>query len=178
MRFKAILLTLITSLTACLNVNADDSGWARKTVGVTTGYVTKNHSASAGVRLSYAFSRHFVLSPSIDYVFHHNNTDAFLFNLDYYGPWRLDALGKWHVYHILGVNYASWNKSTPQTDADNSGEGGVKDVTTRQGHLGLDFGLGFAYDVSSSMRLTAQGKINWVKHDSTGLITLGISYVF
>ena len=141
-----------------------------KTFGITGGYATRNHSATAGLQLTYAFSRHFVLAPSVDYVFRNDDSDGILVNLDYHGPWQLDKEGRWDVYHILGINYASW--TTHSKDADN------KDVSERRGRAGFDFGLGFAYNVTPTLRLHVQGKFNWLAHRNTGLFNAGISYVF
>ncbi|MCM1162692.1 MAG: outer membrane beta-barrel protein [Muribaculaceae bacterium] len=181
MLHKSAIIASLAALLISLSANAQENIKPRKSLGVTAGYVTTNQSASAGLQFSYAFSSHFVLAPSIDYVFRHHNRDAILFNIDYHGPWQLDASGKWYVYHILGINYGSWNRHIPNhssTAPTARGEGGPDDVTTRRNHIGFDFGLGFAYNVTPTMRITCQGKFNWIRHDNTGLFNMGISYVF
>ena len=66
---KLITGVLLTSLAMPLAIEAQGIERGQKTLGLTAGYVTVNRSASAGLQFSYAFSRHFVLAPSIDYVF-------------------------------------------------------------------------------------------------------------
>lgn len=166
-------------LTALMLVGASSVGLAsepaapggRTAVGLTAGYVTSSHGASAGLRFSYAFSRRFVLAPSVDYVFRHNGVDAFLINIDYHGPWKLDNSGHWYLYHILGINYGSWSRHVENPE-------GADDVSMRRGHVGLDFGAGVAWCVTPTLRLTIQGKYNWLSGNSTGLFNAGISYVF
>lgn len=172
----AAILTIGSLFTSQASAQGIERG--QKTVGVTAGYVTTNRSASAGLQFSYAFSRHFLLAPSIDYVFRHRDRDAILVNIDYHGPWSLDGSGKWYVYHILGVNFGSWNHHSYTDQPLTRGVGGMDDVTTRRSHIGLDFGLGFALNVTPTLRLTCQGKFNWIRHDNTGLFNVGISYVF
>lgn len=151
----------------------------RKSLGVKTGYITLNKTATAGIELQYAFSRHFVLAPSIDYVFRNESMDGLMINLDYHGPWQLDRNGKWYFYHILGVNYASWSTYIkPDPAAGITGTDINDDVTTRVNRIGLNFGAGIDYYVSPTLKLSLQGKFNWIKDDNTGLFNLGISYVF
>lgn len=143
----------------------------QKTLGVSTGYVTLNRSASAGLNFSYAFSRRFVLAPSVEYVFRNRNLDGMLINIDYHGPWRLADSDKWYVYHIIGVSYGSWSSHSVDPQSND-------DVTTRKSYPGLNFGAGVAYSVKPSLRLNVQGKFNWLKNHNTGLFSVGIAYVF
>lgn len=149
----------------------------QKSFGVKTGYVTLNNAAAAGIELQYAFNNHFVLAPSIDYVFRNESLDGLLFNLDYHGPWQLDKNGKWYFYHILGVNYASWSTHA-QIGPNDDGQKEDDDVTTRYNHIGLDFGAGLELYVRPTLKLSLQGKFNWIKDHNTGLFNIGISYVF
>ena len=168
---KKILAALVAVICLSLPATATEITKGQKTFGVRGGYVTLNHAPMAGIEFSYAFSPHFVLAPNIDYAFRNNNLDALLFNIDYNGPWRLDTDGRLYFYHILGVNYASWStRSTDPTDGN--------DVTTRFNRVGLDFGAGFSLYVTPTLRLSLQGKFNWVKDHNAGLFNLGISYIF
>jgi opacity protein-like surface antigen len=173
---KLITGVLLASLAMPLAIEAQGIERGQKTLGLTAGYVTVNRSASAGLQFSYAFSRHFVLAPSIDYVFRNEDLDGLLINIDYHGPWQLDASGRWTVYHILGFNYASWSRHTKQLVGE-EGEN-YDDVTKRSNHVGLDFGAGVAWNVTPSLRLSVQGKFNWIAHNNTGLFNAGISYIF
>ncbi len=168
--FSLIIISVMTSAT----VSAQFSK-GTKSVGVKTGYVTLNKTATAGIEMQYAFSRHFVLAPSIDIIFRNENLDGMMFNLDYHGPWQLDTNGRWYFYHILGINYASWSahtKGMSETEED------TDDVTLRTNRFGLDFGAGIDYYVRPTLKLSLQGKFNWLKAHNTGLFNLGISYVF
>lgn len=172
-----LLAAAMTAVTLLLSPDATAAGYERgnKSFGVTAGYVTKNQSASAGLRFSYAFSQKFVLAPSVDYVFRHHDLDALLINIDWHGPWALTTDGRWYVYHILGVNYGSWSRHSVAEPLARTVD---KDVTTRANHFGLDFGLGFALNVTPALRLTAQGKFNLIKDYNTGIFNLGIAYLF
>ncbi len=172
---KLIMGAIFAAMAMPLAVNAQGIERGQKTLGLTAGYVTANKSASAGLQFSYAFSRHFVLAPSIDYIFRNENLDGLLINIDYHGPWRLGTSDKWYVYHILGVNYGSWSLHTKQLNENGDS---YDDVTTRSNHVGLDFGAGVAWCVTPSLRLTVQGKFNWIKDNNSGLFNAGISYIF
>lgn len=176
---KTKIITLFTifllSILAAQDMSAQYAK-GRKSFGVKTGYVTLNKSATAGIELQYAFNKHFVLAPGIDYVFRHEKLDGLMFNLDYHGPWQLDNSGRWYFYHILGVSYASWSTHSKselkekQTDGD--------DVTTRFNRFGMNFGAGIDLYVNPTLKLSLQGKFNWIKEHNTGLFNIGISYVF
>lgn len=182
---KKAIIALALTLTVLNNTaRADEISRGQKTFGLHTGYVTLNKSALAGIEMSYAFSPHFVLAPSVDYVFRNKSLDGLLFNIDYHGPWALDMAQRWHFYHILGLNYASWSThlpddATPATDPSrDSSTASDEDVTTRYNRFGMDFGAGITLDVTPTLRLNLQGKFNWLKHHNTGLFSLGINYVF
>lgn len=147
--------------------------------GVSAGYVSHTKSPAAGVNFSYAFSRRFVLAPSIDYVFRNNGREAVMVNLDYHGPWSFGD-GRWYVYHIIGVNFASWKKN--ETVMKRDATDGDKVVTSRervrQNRVGLDFGAGLAWYCRPDIKISLEGKLNWIKNNNTGVFTLGVSYVF
>ena len=93
---KTRLITFVSILLLAAIGSQDMSAQlakGRKSLGVKTGYITLNKTATAGIELQYAFSRHFVLAPSIDYVFRNESMDGLMINLDYHGPWQLDRNG-------------------------------------------------------------------------------------
>lgn len=154
-------------------------GRGSKTFGLHTGYVTLNHSVTAGMEMTYAFSRKFVLAPSFDYVFRNENLDGLLVNIDYQGPWQLDSSGRWYLYHIAGLNYASWSEHAPKAAENGRTDAAADDdVTSRYNRFGLDVGAGIEWYVTPSMRLSAQGKFNWLKNHNTGIFSIGIGYSF
>lgn len=174
---KKLFVILLAILSLSVSASANDIARGRKTFGVRTGFATLNRAPLAGIEFSYAFSRHFILAPSIDYAFRNDNLDGLLFNIDYHGPWRLTPSGRLYVYHILGINYVSWSRHdavAEDTDVTSSSD----DVTTRFNRLGLDFGAGLAFYATPTLRLSLQGKFNWVKDHNSGIFNLGISYVF
>lgn len=167
-----LLISVIAADTASAQLNK-----GTKSVGIKTGYVTLNKTATAGIELQYAFSRHFVLAPGIDMIFRNENLDGMMFNLDYHGPWQLDKDGRWYFYHILGANYASWSSHLKNV-SDQGSDDKNDDVTQRTNRFGLDFGAGVEYYVRPTLKLSLLGKFNWLKGYNTGLFNLGISYVF
>lgn len=174
---KSRILTLFSSIFLAVILSSAASAQTShgsKSFGIKTGYATINKSATAGIELQYAFSQHFVLAPSIDIVFRNECVDGMLVNLDYHGPWQLDKNGRWNFYHILGVNYASWSDRSKSEPHDGVND----DVTLRTNRFGLDFGAGLEYYVRPTLKLSFQGKFNWLKSYNTGLFNLGISYVF
>lgn len=170
---KKLTAILIAVLGLTSSVSATEIARGSKTFGIRTGFATLNRAPLAGIEFSYAFSRHFILAPSIDYAFRNDNLDGLLFNIDYHGPWSLTPSGRLYVYHIVGVDYVSWSSHMPTEDASSD-----DDVTTRFNRLGLDFGAGIAYYATPTLRLSLQGKFNWVKDHNSGIFNLGISYVF
>lgn len=176
----SLLLMALISFSADAEVRR-----GQKTFGLTAGVNTCNKAPTAGLQFSYAFSPHFVLAPGIDYIFRNEGEDALSVNIDYHGPWNLTGDGRWFVYHIVGVNYASWSTRHPkQQILDYSATPGVynssenDDVSERHGRFGLDFGAGVGFNVTPSLRLSMQGKFNWLSHHNTGMLNVGISYVF
>lgn len=176
---RLFMLFAVIAISIAANTVKAQISRGQKTMGVKAGYITFNHSASAGIEFEYAFSPHFVLAPNIDFVFRNDGVDGVLFNIDYHGPWALDSRNRWFFYHILGVNYVSWS-THPQHAGDESKmpDNGYDDVTTRFNRVGLDFGAGIECFITSTLRLSLQGKFNWVKEHDSGIFNIGISYVF
>lgn len=173
---KKLLAILIAVMGMSISASAADIAKGTKTFGVRTGFATLNRAPLAGIEFSYAFNRHFILAPSIDYAFRNDNLDGLLFNIDYHGPWQLTPSRRLYIYHIAGINYASWSSHDQSEAPVNSSSG--DDVTTRVNRFGLDFGAGIAYYATSHLRLSLQGKFNWVKDHNSGIFNIGISYVF
>lgn len=135
-----------------------------KTLGVKLGYAGRNKSPLMGLYFDYRFSNHFALSPNIDYVFRHDGTDAFIFNIDARFPFRVAP--RFDVYPLVGIDYASW-----AYHHDN-------DSSERLNHLGFNFGAGCDYMCTSSLKLTFQAKYNAIKNVDSAYFWLGIGYVF
>ncbi len=160
-----IKTTLAAICLSALMLAAPTTASAReKTLGVKAGYAGKNKSALFGLYFDYRFSDHFALSPNIDYVFRHNGTDAFIFNLDARFPFRVAP--RFDVYPLIGVDYASWAYHSHNDSSD------------RLNHLGFNFGAGCDYFCTPSLKLTFQGKYNAIKDVDSAYFWLGIGYVF
>ncbi len=169
----SILLLLLVAVAVDAQAQVEKG---QKSLGFHGGYATYNTSALAGVSFKYAFSRHFRLAPSVDYIFDHKDIDGLMFNIDYHGPVALNQACTVYFYHVLGVNYASWHHGVPE--AKTAGDEPAGDVSSRENHFGLDVGAGFEWYVNPTLRLSLEGKFNWIRHANTGLFYLGISYVF
>lgn len=173
-RLLRILAVAILALACSFEADAQvEKG--QKSFGLHGGYVTRNHSGMAGLEFEYTFSRRCRLSPSIDYIFSNRNTDGLMFNLDYHCPFALNKSRTLNIYPLAGINYASWHMKgvTTHTEAEED-----VDVSSREGNFGLDFGAGLEYYVKPTLKLSVEGKFNWIKHHNTGLFFVGISYVF
>ncbi|MCM1520157.1 MAG: porin family protein [Lachnoclostridium sp.] len=166
------LLLLLLIATAASSADAQVVK-GQKTFGVHGGYVTRNRSGVAGIDFEYTFSKHFRLAPSVDYIFSNRGSDGFMFNIDYHGPYPLNSAGTFNVYHVIGLNYASWHNKVYHNEGDPDA-----DVSTRDNRFGFDFGAGLEYYVQPTMKLSFEGKFNWLRHYNTGLFYFGISYVF
>ncbi|MBD5202441.1 MAG: porin family protein [Bacteroides sp.] len=169
-----IIFALMASVTFTAEAQIEKG---QKSLGFHGGYATYNTSALAGVSFQYAFSRHFRLAPSVDYIFDHKDVDGLMFCLDYHGPVALNSARTVYFYHLLGLNYASWHHGRPKFDSVEEMAPG-EDVSSRDNNFGLDVGAGFEWYVRPTLRLSLEGKFNWIRHANTGLFYLGISYVF
>lgn len=145
---------------------------AEKAVGVRAGYATRNECPLAGLSFQYAFSQHFRLAPSADYLFRHHGTDAFAFNLNAQFPISLSENQSWRFYPFTGLCYYNWS---------HHGVGNVnnhKDVTEHTTRLGLNAGAGIEVMCTPTLKLSLEGKLSLMKSYTGGVFNLGIAYVF
>ncbi len=171
LRFVLVLLAAIAALSLPQATLAQKG---EKCFGVKTGYVSRNRSALAGIYFQYAFSDHFRLSPEAEVAFRHKDRDALQLNLDCHVPFVFHEQSKADVYPIAGICYASWNRH--YSEAEDDGE--LKDVSTRKGYFGLNFGAGFDLKASESLKLSLEARYSLVKSNSGVQISLGIGYIF
>lgn len=131
-----------------------------KTFGVAGGMATYNNGGYAGFYFQYSFSDHVRLAPELGYVFRNKNTSAFAMSLDVQFPFRVArGLG---VYPLAGLTYNNWSFQ------DNG----------HASRLGADLGAGVDFYLTSSFKLTLQGKYSMMNDTSGGFIDLGFGYVF
>ncbi len=139
------------------------------TVGIESGYVSRNTSAYAGVYMRYQFSNFFALKPHVDFVFRHKEQDAFIVNFD--GQFSLPIHAeKINVYGVAGIGFSSWNIKELNDEGDLD--------MRRHGGISFDLGAGVGYNVNSSLRLALEAKANLVKHYTTALVGVSIGYNF
>lgn len=164
------LLTAATLCMAAMSMPAESKAADRATtIGLETGYVSRNTSAYAGVYMRYRFSNFFALKPQVDFVIRHKEQDAFMVNFD--GQFSLPIpTGKLNVYGIAGVGFSSWNVKELNDEGDLD--------MRRHGGIGFDLGAGVGYDVSSTLYLSLEAKANLVKHYTTALVGVSIGYKF
>lgn len=162
---KSILLTLLLLLSASEALAQHEKG--RKSFGVGAGYVTRNNSATAGLRFSYCISPHLRFAPSIDYAFSNESTDGLIFNLDVQNPFQLGVSRRLWIYDLIGVSYTSWANKPVEPD-----------VTTRTNRLGVNLGAGLEYSIKPSLKISVEARLCAVKGYSSGLFMAGIAYVF
>lgn len=149
----AALCLLVASMPA-----AAQSG--EKTLGVAGGFSTYNNGGYAGIYFQYSFADHIRLSPELGYVFRNKNVSAFAMSLDVQFPFRI-ARG-FGVYPLAGLTYNNWSYQP----------GG------HLSRLGADVGAGLDFYMTSSFKLTLQGKYSMMNDTSGGFFNLGFGYVF
>ena len=141
-----------------------------ETLGLRAGFNGRNSSAVAGVMFQYAFSSRFRLAPNIDYVFRHKATDAYSMSINAHFPINFGSYKRFDIYPLAGVNFISWNHRLNDTDG--------LDTSSRTSRLGLNIGGGAEFYCTSSLKICVEGKFNWVRHFNSGVVNLGIGYVF
>lgn len=139
-------------------------------LGLRTGYVSRNTTAAAGLYFQYRFTDHFRLAPSADYVFRHNNKDALMLNVDAQVPFSLGT-GKVALYPLAGLNFSAWNHHEMADDSND-------DVTTRVSRFGFNVGAGAELYATSTLKFALEGKFIGVKGHSCGEVTVSIGYIF
>jgi len=165
-------LLIILTLMACIIAGAPESAARRgeKTVGLRTGYNTHNESALAGITFSYQFSNHVRIAPNADYMFRKNGTDAFSLNCNMHFPWQIGKLPI-NLYPLAGCNYTQW--SMRHTDIATT-----DDSSTRINRFGINVGGGVEWYTTSTFKLSAECKFGWMKDFNTGVVSIGVAYVF
>ena len=143
-----------------------------KSFGPRIGYVSKNQSAFGGLVFQYAFSNHFRLAPEIDYIFRHNDMDAFALDINAHVPFGFTG-EKAAFYPLAGLNYSSWSKRFHHEDFIEN-----NDVTTRTTRFGMNLGAGFELKCSETLKLSLEAKYCLMKGYTTLVIGAGIRFVF
>ncbi len=166
------LLTLVIGIMLLASGIEASAQKNEKTLGVRTGYVSRNKSAIAGIYFQYSFSDHFRLAPDAQCVFRNNDKDAFMFDIDAHFPFRFTDTKRLALYPIAGINYSSWNEHTQNNAPED------EDVSTRTARFGLNAGAGFELKASPTLKISIEARYSFVKANSTVLISAGIGYIF
>lgn len=171
---KSILALL--AVTASLSITAPAMAErGNKSVGLHAGFTTTHDAPVAGLYFQYRFTGHFRLSPSIDYSFRHNHTDAYALNINADFPFALGNDSPFNIYPLAGVNFTSWNVHYPSA---RQGEELTDDSSTRTNRVGLNVGAGVEYFATPTLKFALEGKYAYIKHFDGGFVTLSIGYVF
>lgn len=172
---RIILASAVAMLPAVAPTASAIGANGEKTVGVLTGYNTRNESAVAGLFLQYRVKRLVRIAPDVSYVFKHHNTDGLAINLNVHMPLSVIPSGRVNLYPLAGLNYTSWSyhpKGTKPAIIDGD------DVTERVSKFGLNVGVGLDIYATDNLKLFIEGKYVGVKNYSSGVITVGIGYRF
>ena len=153
-----ITLSLALGLISVPNVSASSVG--EKTLGIAGGYASHNDGGYANMFFQYTFAPHVRLAPEIGYIFSNDDKSAFECSVDVHFPFRVARA--FNLYPLTGLTLNSW--------------------TYKHGghctHAGFDFGAGFDLYMTSSLKLTIQGKYSLMNDTSGAFIQMGIGYVF
>lgn len=136
------------------------SARGEKTLGITGGYASYNHSGYAGVYFQYTFARHVRIAPEVDYIIRNDNKSGLAISCDMHFPFRISR--GIQVYPLAGLAFNSWNYSD---DGSASRFGG-------------SLGAGFDFYLTQNLKLNVQGKYSLMKDTSGAFAGIGIGYVF
>ena len=131
-----------------------------KTLGIAGGYASYNNGGLANIYFQYSFSSHVRLAPEIGYVFRNDEKSAFECAVDVHFPFRVARGVK--LYPLTGITLNSWD----------FGQG------SREVKGGFDFGGGLDLYMTSSLKLSLQGKYSLMDDTSGAYVQMGIGYVF
>lgn len=157
-KFTALVLMLTAG--AAANCPSAFANVGEKTLGVAGGYASYNGGGEANLYFQYTFTQHIRLAPEIGYVFRNEGKSAFECSVDVHFPFRVARA--FNVYPLTGLTINNWNYK-------------------HGGHItrcGVDFGAGCDIYMTSSLKLTLQGKYSLMNDTSGCFIQMGIGYVF
>ncbi len=130
------------------------------TLGLAGGVATHNSGGYADIYFQYTIAPHVRIAPEVGYIFRNDCLSGFEFSVDMHFPFRL-AKG-FNIYPLTGLTLNNWN-------VDHGGD------YTR---VGADFGAGFDIYLTSTFKLSLQGKYSLMDDCSGGFFNIGFGYVF
>ncbi len=177
MRLHHILITLIASTAIIITTNTcyGQNQKGVKSVGLKSGYTSKNESAIAGLYFQYQVNTLLRLAPSVYYTFRHHDCDAYALNINLHAPFCL-GMGKSQInaYPIVGLNYTSWNHILPNSKYTDWTDGS----TLRTDRIGANVGAGAEIYATPTLKFCAEANYCIIKQYSTTIVSLSIGYVF
>lgn len=154
------LLLRLAALAVLLIPSTAFAQRGEKTLGVAGGYAGYNNSGLASVYFQYGFTDHVRIAPEVGCAFRHDGKSGFFINADMQFPFKV-AKGI-SLYPLAGLTVNSWSKVGNNT----------------LNRAGLNFGGGVEMYLTSSLKLSLQGKYSLMKTTSGAYASLGIGYVF
>lgn len=144
-----------------------------KSVGLKSGYTSKNESAIAGLYFQYQINTRLRLAPSVDYTFRHYDCDAYALNINLHVPFSLRS-SQINAYPIVGLNYTSWNHIQPHSKYTDWTDGSI----LRTDRIGANVGAGAEIYATPTLKFCAEANYCFIKQYSTAIVSLSIGYVF
>lgn len=141
-----------------------------KSFGPYVGYVSRNTSASAGLKFDYRLSKVVRLAPEIGLIFRHHDLDGLAVDVNVHFPLEF-AGGKAAFYPLVGANFTSWGRHNVDTST-------LNDVTTHTNGLGVNAGAGVEYMCKPTLKLSAEARYTLMRHYPTAYVVAGIAFVF
>jgi opacity protein-like surface antigen len=166
-KFLIVIIAALISLCANSAAAIDKGEFA---VGAKLGYISKNESAVAGVRLTYALTEDLRIAPEIGGVFRNDHQDAFTadFNLHFPFSFGTDRVA---LYPLVGLNYTAWTHHNEYI----TGAVPEDDCYKR---FGLNAGAGLDLKCNSKIKLFVEAKYCLIKTYSSAQIAIGAAYIF
>ncbi len=174
MKFNNARLIAIAVMLAIASVFCSDcvaSGKSgQKSFGPYLGFVSRNTSATAGLKFDYRFSKVVRLAPEIGLIFRHHDLDGLAVDVNVHFPLEF-AGGRAAFYPLVGAAYTSWGRHNIDSST-------LNDVTTHANSLGLNAGAGIEYLCKPTLKLSAEARYTLMRHYPTAYIVAGIAFVF
>lgn len=158
---RKILYILVLCLTIIPSIANAQKG--EKNLGVFSGYNTRTESAVAGIFFQYRFSSHFRLAPNLQFLIKNRDLSSFQINGNAHFPLKLDT--KFNFYPLIGITYQSWRHTA-----------GEESITKK--YFGGNFGGGFEYFATPTLKILIEGKYSLLKRYSNGNFIVGLGYQF
>ena len=131
-----------------------------KALGFAGGFASYNDGGYGKIYFQYEIAPHVRLAPEMGYIFRNEDCSGFEFSFDVQFPFRL-ARG-FSIYPLAGLTLNNWSYE----DDGHATRGGI------------DFGAGFDIYLTSSLKLSLQGKYSAMNDTSGAFFDMGIAYVF